>query len=67
VFDNSDCRVAAMLGLMYFVKWRQKTLTHVRQRHPALALPVFVAGLSLIMAMTFIYLRPLDQFIYFQF
>jgi hypothetical protein len=44
-----------------------KIFTQVRQRHPALALPVFVAGLSLIMAMTFIYLRPLDQFIYFQF
>jgi hypothetical protein len=67
VFDNSDGRIAAMLGLMDFVKWRQKTLTLVRQRHPALALPVFVAGLSFITAMTFIYRRPLDQFISFQF
>jgi alginate O-acetyltransferase complex protein AlgI len=58
---------AILLAGMILVPFGYRALTYVRQRHPALALPVFVAGLSLIMAMTFIYLRPLDQFIYFQF
>jgi alginate O-acetyltransferase complex protein AlgI len=44
-----------------------KAYTHLRKRQTATGDLVEVAGLAVVTALVLIYLRPLDQFIYFQF
>jgi alginate O-acetyltransferase complex protein AlgI len=45
----------------------QRWLVRLRDTSPALSLALVTPGWIVIIALTFIYLRPLDQFIYFQF
>ena len=45
--------------------WRW--LLAIRARWPLASLPLLIAGWTVLLALTFIYLRPLNQFIYFQF
>jgi hypothetical protein len=39
----------------------------LRSRYPAVSAPLALAGWSLLLALVIIYLRPISQFIYFQF
>ena len=60
--------VAALtLVLSMSVPFAWRWLLAIRARWPVASLPLLVAGWTVLLALTFIYLRPLNQFIYFQF
>ena len=60
--------VAALtLVLSMSVPFAWCQLLAIRARWPLASLPLLVAGWTVLLALTFIYLRPLNQFIYFQF
>jgi alginate O-acetyltransferase complex protein AlgI len=60
--------VAALtLLLTISVPFAYRWLLMIRARWPVASLPLMVLGWTSILTFTFIYLRPLNQFIYFQF
>jgi alginate O-acetyltransferase complex protein AlgI len=56
----------ALLGTM-IMPLAYRMLVSAHDRRPYVMQPVLFAGWAFIMMMVFIYIRPLDQFIYFQF
>lgn len=52
---------------MVLTPFAYRWLIQLRDRRPGLSLLLVAPGWVLISALTFVYLRPLDQFIYFQF